>query len=60
LETSAVSSALPESQLYQLRRDQIGFVFQAFHLSPALSVLDNVLLPTLPMGLNRERRDRAS
>ncbi len=53
-------TALPESQLYQIRRQQVGFVFQAFHLSPTLSVLDNVLLPALPIGIDRERRQRAA
>jgi putative ABC transport system ATP-binding protein len=53
-------TALPESQLYQIRRNQIGFVFQAFHLAPTLSVLDNVLLPALPLGIDRERRHRAA
>jgi putative ABC transport system ATP-binding protein len=53
-------TGLPESQLFQIRRHQIGFVFQAFHLSPTLSVLDNVLLPALPIGIDRERRQRAN
>jgi putative ABC transport system ATP-binding protein len=52
-------TALPESQLYEIRRHHVGFVFQAFHLSPLLSALDNVLLPALPVGINRARRDRA-
>ncbi len=36
---------LPTSERTQLRRRKIGFVFQAFHLLPGLSVLENVLLP---------------
>ncbi|HLH72419.1 MAG TPA: ABC transporter ATP-binding protein [Chloroflexota bacterium] len=49
----------PESQLYQIRREQVGFVFQSFHLSPILSALDNVLLPALPLGITHQRRERA-
>jgi ABC-type lipoprotein export system ATPase subunit len=37
------------------RARQIGFVFQQFHLVPYLSVLDNVLAPTLATGLNNSR-----
>ena len=35
----------PERMLAPLRRDRIGFVFQAFHLLPELTGLENVLLP---------------
>jgi ABC-type lipoprotein export system ATPase subunit len=35
----------PERVLAPLRRDRIGFVFQAFHLLPELTGLENVLLP---------------
>jgi ABC-type lipoprotein export system ATPase subunit len=35
----------PERALAPLRRDHIGFVFQAFHLLPELTGLENVLLP---------------
>ncbi|MFF9900386.1 ABC transporter ATP-binding protein [Streptomyces longispororuber] len=38
-------STLKERALTKLRRERIGFVFQAFNLLPALSVLDNVTLP---------------
>lgn len=31
--------------LAQVRRDKVGFVFQAFHLLPELSGIENVLLP---------------
>ena len=41
-----------ERELVELRRRKVGFVFQAFHLLPELSGLDNVLLPA---RLVRER-----
>ncbi len=37
--------ALPERDLTRLRRDRIGFVFQAFNLLPTLSARDNIILP---------------
>ncbi|HOM12657.1 MAG TPA: ABC transporter ATP-binding protein [Rubrivivax sp.] len=39
--------ALDEAALARLRRAQLGFVFQAFHVLPHLSVADNVALPLL-------------
>jgi putative ABC transport system ATP-binding protein len=36
---------LPDDALTRLRRDRMGFVFQAFHLLPYLSVAQNVALP---------------
>jgi putative ABC transport system ATP-binding protein len=43
---------------YRSRR--VGFVFQAFHLLPALRVLDNVQIPMLEGRLGtRERRQKA-
>ena len=39
----AVAGARP-SQLAELRRDHIGFIFQNYHLLPTLSALDNVRL----------------
>jgi putative ABC transport system ATP-binding protein len=41
-------SSLSERDLTLLRRDRIGFVFQAFNLVPTLSALENI---TLPMDL---------
>jgi predicted ABC-type transport system involved in lysophospholipase L1 biosynthesis ATPase subunit len=47
--------ALDEKARAELRREQVGFVFQAFHLLPTLTALENVLLP-----LELARRDRSS
>ena len=38
-------STLNDRQLTQLRRDRIGFVFQAYNLLPQLTALENIVLP---------------
>src|SRR5512133_1760427 len=38
-------SALADAQLTALRREKIGFVFQAFHVLPQLTLAQNVELP---------------
>ena len=43
-------SGLPEQATALLRRRHLGFVFQAFHVLPHLSVADNVALPLLLLG----------
>jgi ABC-type lipoprotein export system ATPase subunit len=42
--------ALPDRERTRLRRDHVGLVFQFFHLLPHLSVLENVLVPSLVAG----------
>lgn len=42
--------ALSETNRAKLRRDEVGFVFQLFHLLPHLTVRDNVALPELIAG----------
>jgi putative ABC transport system ATP-binding protein len=47
---------LSEPEAARLRREDLGFVFQAFHVLPHLSVADNVGLPLQLLG--RPRGDR--
>jgi putative ABC transport system ATP-binding protein len=47
---------LSDRELTQLRRDRIGFVFQAFNLVPTLSAQENIVLPARLAG---RRPDRA-
>lgn len=42
-------SELSDRELSGLRNRRIGFVFQLHHLLPQCTVLENVLLPTLPL-----------
>lgn len=42
---------LPNRFLTLYRREHIGFIFQRFQLIDELSVLDNVVLPLLPLGI---------
>lgn len=51
---------LDEDTRAAVRAQRIGFVFQAFHLMPRRTVLENVMLPMLYSGTPRvEREDRA-
>ena len=43
-----------------LRRDKFGFVFQAFHVLPHLTVLQNVGLPLLLRGEEKDLMERKS
>jgi putative ABC transport system ATP-binding protein len=45
-------SGLSQSRRDRLRGEKIGYIFQIFNLIPYLSVLDNILLPTI---INNER-----
>ncbi|MEZ7004967.1 ABC transporter ATP-binding protein [Streptomyces sp. AD55] len=47
--------SLKDKQLTKLRRDKIGFIFQAFNLLPTLTALENI---TLPMDIAGRRPDR--
>ena len=52
--------SLSENQMTLFRRNQIGFVFQSFNLLPALTVLENLLLPLELIGkTGNEANERA-
>jgi putative ABC transport system ATP-binding protein len=52
-------TAMDDDALTVLRRDHFGFVFQAFHVLPQLTVEQNVGLPLLLRGLEDEAKTRA-
>jgi len=49
-------AALSDKQLTRLRRDRLGFIFQAFNLLPTLTAAENI---TLPLALAGRRPDPA-
>ena len=48
-------TALDDKKLTRLRRDAVGFIFQAFNLLPTLSALENI---TLPMDIAGRKPDQ--
>lgn len=54
-------SGLDEDALALWRRENIGLIFQAFHLIPTLSALENVAFPLYPTDVKTaDRRQRAA
>ncbi|HEY6379946.1 MAG TPA: ABC transporter ATP-binding protein [Candidatus Dormibacteraeota bacterium] len=49
-------STLREKQLTLLRREQVGFIFQAYNLVPTLSAADNITLPLDIAGKSVDRQ----
>lgn len=48
---------LGDSELSRIRNREIGFVFQLHHLLPQCTVFENVLIPTIPLGLKKGDED---
>jgi putative ABC transport system ATP-binding protein len=51
-------SAMSDDELATIRKEKIGFVFQAFNLLPRTTVLRNVMLPLIYAGVAPEERVR--
>lgn len=47
------ASVLPDPERTRIRRDTIGFVYQAHHLLPEFSALENVMMPQRIAGRSR-------
>jgi lipoprotein-releasing system ATP-binding protein len=53
----AAAATLSDGERTRLRRDTIGFVYQAHHLLPEFSALENVMMPQLIAGKSRATAD---
>ncbi len=51
-------TGLSDNEIASVRRDQIGFVFQFFHLVPRLSAAENIALPMTLAGVQPTERKR--
>jgi putative ABC transport system ATP-binding protein len=52
-------TAMDEDALARMRRDRVGIVFQAFHLIPTMTALENVAVP-LELAGHRDANSRAA
>ncbi|MHA1131036.1 MAG: ABC transporter ATP-binding protein [Candidatus Helarchaeota archaeon] len=50
-------NTLGEKELVAIRRNTFGYVFQFYNLIPVLNALDNVILPMLLAGVDKEKRE---
>ncbi len=51
-------SNMTQDELAEIRNKEIGFVFQTFNLLPRTTALDNVALPMIYAGANKEARKK--
>jgi lipoprotein-releasing system ATP-binding protein len=54
----AAASTLPDAERTRIRRDTIGFVYQAHHLLPEFSAHENVVMPMRIAGKPRAASER--
>ena len=50
-------SSLPPDGLSDIRRKNVGFVFQAYHLLPYLTARENVMVPMAPESADARRKE---
>ena len=51
------TSKLPDAERTRIRRTEMGFVYQAHHLLPEFSALENVVMPQMIRGLSRAKSE---
>lgn len=51
-------SKMSDNELAAIRNKEIGFIFQTFNLLPKSTALDNVILPLIYAGMNKEEREK--
>lgn len=51
-------SAMSESQLAKFRQDHLGFIFQSYNLLPSLDAVENVAMPLIFKGMDRQLREK--
>ncbi len=49
-------ATMSDNELAEVRNKQIGFVFQTFNLLPRSTTLENVMLPLVYSGIDKEQR----
>ncbi len=55
------TSAMSDAERTRIRRNEVGFIYQAHHLLGEFTALENVMLPQMISGLSRaEARERAA
>ena len=55
-----ILSGLPERFLTDIRRHTFGFIFQKFNLIQGLSVIENIMLPSYPLGLKHSELKKSA